>query len=327
MAKFSPRVAFFLLLLAIPLALAVAEVVTTVEVDSSSPCQDEIEIKIDQPGTSFDQVDQEKTDQLNRDLDAIDQAIDQFNADFDEDSTLVDESDVVDEQYDDQELNEGYIVMPTDDDVESDEDGKVGIPVGDVVTQAFFNSIINKAAPSCKGKRFYTRQSFLNAARSYPQFGQLSGANAKREIAAFFAHVTHETGSLCYIEEIQKSTYCDPNAKQWPCAPGKQYFGRGPLQLTWNYNYGPCGRANRFDGLKNPEIVARNPTISWRTALWYWMKNVRPVVGRGFGATIRAINGALECNGKNPAAVNARVKYYQDYCRTFKVAPGPNLRC
>ncbi|CAN1142548.1 Chitinase 5, partial [Linum perenne] len=132
---------------------------------------------------------------------------------------------------------------------------------------------------------------------------------------------------LCYIEEIQKSTYCDPNAKQWPCAPGKQYFGRGPLQLTWNYNYGPCGRANRFDGLKNPEIVARNPVVAWKTALWYWMKNVRPVVGSGFGATIRAINGALECNGKNPAAVNARVKYYEDYCKRFKVAPGPNLRC
>ncbi|CAN1142540.1 Chitinase 5 [Linum perenne] len=214
--------------------------------------------------------------------------------------------------------------MPTDDPelfVPDLDEGQLGIAVERVVTQAFFNSIISKAAPSCAGKKFYTRSSFLNAAKSYSKFA------SKREIAAFFAHVTHETGHLCYIEEIQKSTYCDPNAKQWPCAPGKQYFGRGPLQLTWNYNYGPCGRANRFDGLKNPEIVARNPVVAWKTALWYWMKNVRPVVGSGFGATIRAINGALECNGKNPAAVNARVKYYEDYCKRFKVAPGPNLRC
>ncbi|CAN1142547.1 Chitinase 5 [Linum perenne] len=211
--------------------------------------------------------------------------------------------------------------MPTDDPelfVPDLDEGQLGIAVERVVTQAFFNSIISKAAPSCAGKKFYTRSSFLNAAKSYSKFGKLANdAASKREIAAFFAHVTHETG--------RKFIY--PNAKQWPCAPGKQYFGRGPLQLTWNYNYGPCGRANRFDGLKNPEIVARNPVVAWKTALWYWMKNVRPVVGSGFGATIRAINGALECNGKNPAAVNARVKYYEDYCKRFKVAPGPNLRC
>ncbi|WOL14538.1 chitinase 6 [Canna indica] len=30
---------------------------------------------------------------------------------------------------------------------------------------------------------------------------------------------------------------------------------------------------------------------------------------QGFGATIRAINGALECDGKNPTTVNARVGY------------------
>ncbi|CAI0471870.1 unnamed protein product [Linum tenue] len=210
----------------------------------------------------------------------------------------------------------------------------LGVPVRNVVTQAFFNSIIRKAPPNCKGKRFYTRAAFLTATRSYPRFGQLKpDPAAKREIAAFFAHVTHETGyacmhaALCYTEEIKKSRYCDPKAKQWPCAPGRQYYGRGPLQLTWNYNYGPCGRANRFDGLKNPDIVARNRVVAWKAALWFWMKNVRPVVGRGFGPTIRAINGALECNGKNPAAVKARVDFYRAYCKRFGVAPGPNLTC
>ncbi|CAI0449529.1 unnamed protein product [Linum tenue] len=133
--------------------------------------------------------------------------------------------------------------------------------------------------------------------------------------------------ALCYTEEIKKSRYCDPKAKKWPCAPGRQYYGRGPLQLTWNYNYGPCGRANRFDGLKNPDIVARNRVVAWKAALWFWMKNVRPVVGRGFEPTIRAINGALECNGKNPGAVKARVDFYKGYCKRFGVAPGPNLTC
>ncbi|WOK94308.1 hypothetical protein Cni_G03010 [Canna indica] len=49
--------------------------------------------------------------------------------------------------------------------------------------------------------------------------------------------------------------------------------------------------------------------------------------GQGFGATIRAINGALECDGKNPATVNARMGYYKDYCSQFGVDPGNDLTC
>ena len=68
--------------------------------------------------------------------------------------------------------------------------------VADVVTQDFFNSIINQAGGDCAGKSFYTRDTFLNALNSYDQFGKLgSSDDSKREIAAFFAHVTHETGS------------------------------------------------------------------------------------------------------------------------------------
>ena len=26
--------------------------------------------------------------------------------------------------------------------------------------------------------------------------------------------------------------------KAYPCYPGKQYYGRGSKQLSWNYNYG-----------------------------------------------------------------------------------------
>ncbi|GAY32140.1 hypothetical protein CUMW_281060 [Citrus unshiu] len=61
----------------------------------------------------------------------------------------------------------------------------------------------------------YTRDAFLNAANSYPEFGSGSADDSKREIAAFFAHVTHETGHLCYVEEIDKSNaYCDTSNTQ-----------------------------------------------------------------------------------------------------------------
>lgn len=203
--------------------------------------------------------------------------------------------------------------------------------MSDIVTQAFFDGIIGQAAASCPGKNFFTRDAFLNALGSYPQFGTSgSSDDAKREIAAFFAHVSHETGSFCHIEEKDGATndaYCDATKTQYPCNPSKKYYGRGPLQLSWNYNYGPAGNDIKFDGLNAPETVATDPVISFKTALWFWVNNVHPVINQGFGATIRAINGALECNGQNPDEANNRVQLYQQFCSDFGVAPGDNLTC
>ncbi|KAK6914511.1 Chitin-binding, type 1 [Dillenia turbinata] len=207
-----------------------------------------------------------------------------------------------------------------------------GVVVGDIVTDDFFNGIINQADASCVGKSFYTRSAFLDATGSYSQFGTVGSVDdSKREIAAFFAHVTHETGHLCYIEEIDGASkdYCDETNTQYPCVSGKNYYGRGPLQLSWNYNYGAAGDSIGFDGLNNPDIVASDVTISFKTALWYWMNHCHEIIvsGEGFGETIRAINGALECDGGNTNAVNARVEYYTEYCSELGVDPGSNLYC
>ncbi|CAN0926545.1 Chitinase 4 [Linum grandiflorum] len=197
--------------------------------------------------------------------------------------------------------------------------------VSNVISPAFFHGIMDQTSSSCKGRAFYTRQSFLTAARSYHHFAKLASVDdSKREIAAFLAHVTHQTGHLCYVEQQTSQTYC--NSSMRPCAPGKMYYSRGPLQLTWNYNYEACGWANRFDGLNNPDIVGRSPVVAWKTALWIWMRSVRPVLDQGFGATIRRLSDP-DCNGGNPANVEARVSYYLDYCKHFGVTPGPNLSC
>ncbi|GAB2298550.1 Endochitinase ep3 [Dionaea muscipula] len=208
------------------------------------------------------------------------------------------------------------------------------VSVSSLVTDGFFNGIINQAASDCAGKSFYSRSAFLGATNSYPAFGTTgSSDDIKREIAAFFAHVTHETGSFCYIEEnggssLPTSQYCDPSNTQYPCNPNKGYYGRGPLQLSWNYNYGAAGQSIGFDGLNSPETVANDPVTSFKTALWFWMNNVHSVIigGQGFGATIRAINSG-ECNGGNTAEVNSRVQYYTQYCNQFGVSPGDNLSC
>ncbi|KAI4310750.1 hypothetical protein MLD38_035702 [Melastoma candidum] len=210
--------------------------------------------------------------------------------------------------------------------------GSGGSSVADIVTDNFFNGIIGQSPASCPGKRFYSSQVFLIAASSYPGFGTTGTADdRKREIAAFFAHVTHETGYFCYMEENNvdpSEDYCDQSNQQYPCNPRKRYYGRGPIQITWNYNYGAAGESIGFNGLDNPEIVANNPTVSFKTALWFWMNNVHTIItsGQGFGATTRAVNSG-ECEGGNTPAVKDRADLYTKYCQQFGVSPGGNLYC
>ncbi|XWS35324.1 hypothetical protein CRYUN_Cryun21dG0116200 [Craigia yunnanensis] len=134
--------------------------------------------------------------------------------------------------------------------------------VASIVSPGFFNGIINQARSDCVGKRFYTREAFLNALGSFPDFGKLgSDVDSKREIAAFFAHATHETEHFCFTEENDKSNrYCDASP-QYPCAPGKSYYGRGPIQLTGNINYGKAGNALKLNLLNNLLNGGRQPTI------------------------------------------------------------------
>ncbi|GAB2281961.1 hypothetical protein Dimus_016525 [Dionaea muscipula] len=73
---------------------------------------------------------------------------------------------------------------------------KNDVKVPDVVTDAFFDQIIDQAASTCPGIGFYSRDAFLRAWESnYTDFGTTgSVVDSYKEIAAFFAHVTHETG-------------------------------------------------------------------------------------------------------------------------------------
>ena len=79
--------------------------------------------------------------------------------------------------------------------------------------------------------------------------------------------------------------------------------------------------------MNSPETVASDAVVSFKTALWFWKENVRSVLSQGFGATINKINGDVECGGKEPDKVQARIDLYTEYCTQFGVAPGDNLSC
>ena len=212
--------------------------------------------------------------------------------------------------------------------------GAVTNPVrnfADVLTEQQFNQMFPNR------NQFYTYAGLAAAAAKFSLFAAVGdAATQKREVAALLANVARETGNLKFIDEISpQSNYCDNNNQQYKCAAGQDYHGRGPLQISWNYNYGAAGTALGEPLLANPSLVATNATVAWETALWFWMNvssggrtcHTVTVQNAGFGLTINAINGQIECKGGNSEAVNDRVAAYQKFCGLLGVDPGTNLTC
>jgi predicted chitinase len=207
-------------------------------------------------------------------------------------------------------------------------------PAGFVVSEAMFNQMFPNR------NSFYTYSGLTAALSSYPGFANTgSDTVKKREASAFLANVSHETGGLVHIVEQNTDNYphyCD-TSQPYGCPAGQAaYYGRGPIQLSWNFNYKTAGDALGIDLLHNPYLVQNDAAIAWRTALWYWNTQSGPgtmtghyamVNGHGFGETIRSINGALECDGRNPAQVQSRIDAYHRFVQIVGTTPGGNLSC
>lgn len=188
----------------------------------------------------------------------------------------------------------------------------------------------------------------------------------KREAAAFLANIAHETTGgwpaapdgplawgLYFTQEVGCENggcvgYCDAGNVQYPCAPGKTYHGRGPIQLSWNYNYGYAGDALGLGLLADPDLVTSNGTVAFQTGIWFWTTEQLPkpschdvmagvwtpsaqdlAMGRkpGFGMTINIINGGLECGMPTNAKVEDRVGFYLKFTQDLGVDAGPDLYC
>jgi predicted chitinase len=199
-----------------------------------------------------------------------------------------------------------------------------------VMTEALFTQMFPARAA------FYTYQGLVDASRAFPMFAGTGDMTVrKQEAAAFLANVAHETGNLVKIEEDNRAVYCQITFN-CACEPGKNYYGRGPLQLTWNYNYCLAGLQLGLNLRADPDLVARDAKVAYQTALWFWMTQMGAGTmtphtaitgGLGFGETIRALNGANECAGKNPGQVQSRVSAYTRFVGLLGVATGPNTGC
>ncbi|MFO0547995.1 MAG: glycoside hydrolase family 19 protein [Polyangiaceae bacterium] len=239
--------------------------------------------------------------------------------------------------------------------------------LGELLDEARFEELFpHRADPACSGELF-TYAALIAAAAEFPTFASEGSLDArKRELAAFLANISHETTGgwptapdgpqawgLCFREEVGCESgactqYCDASNQQYPCAPGKTYHGRGPMQLSWNYNYGAAGDALGLPLLAEPERVANDGATAFLTALWFWQTPQAPkpschdvmtgawqpspadtAAGRepGFGMTVNIINGGIECGQPTPPQVADRIAFYERYCQVLGVDPGPALDC
>lgn len=236
-------------------------------------------------------------------------------------------------------------------------------PITDIFSEDLFEEMLKRRNDfRCPASGFYTYYDFITAAAYFPEFcnsGDLE--TRKRELAAFFGQTSQETNGgwptaedgpyawgYCFKKENTNNDYC-VYSNEWPCVPGKKYYGRGPIQLSYNYNYGQAGQGLDLPLLSDPDLVENDPIIAFKTAIWFWMTPQSPkpschdvmtgqwvptpadiAAGRvpGYGVTTNIINGGLECNIPAPDnRVENRIGYYKRYCDILNISYGDNLDC
>jgi chitinase len=216
----------------------------------------------------------------------------------------------------------------------------------------------------------YSYDALIEAAAGFPAFaGEGDETTRRRELAAFFAEIAHETSNggegaaggpyvwgLYYTEELgcqdgHCTQYNSSNGGPYKAASGKTYYGRGPIQLSYPYNYGQAGADLQLPLLEHPELVSHDGVIAFRTALWFWMRSdpgepsCHAVMtgkwqpdaqdrrlGRrpGFGMTINIINGNVECRTQSASSRRDRedrIGHYRFFARLLKIPVEKDCDC
>ncbi|KAJ6217247.1 hypothetical protein RDWZM_008404 [Blomia tropicalis] len=157
------------------------------------------------------------------------------------------------------------------------------------------------------------------------QLAEQFDITTKEELAMFLAQVYWESLGLQHTKEIAcASSKCPTNYRTGREKPGKYYYGRGYIQLTWLDNYENCSMDMYGDMrlVEEPDIVSDTVEGAWGSAFWYWHKYIHdiPEIHQGkFGYSTMAINGALECKGVY------KIKAFRRYVVYVRVLEAFNL--
>jgi hypothetical protein len=111
--------------------------------------------------------------------------------------------------------------------------------------------------------------------------------------------------------------YLPTEAPSCPPISDGSFFGRGPIQLSWNANYGRFSEFIYGDKLRlldDPDEILRLGELAFASGFWFWTmyndsefipnKTCHNVMvdhgAKGFGRTLNIINGGIECNHELP---------------------------
>jgi len=235
---------------------------------------------------------------------------------------------------------------------------------------------------SPNGQWYYTYENLIKGMAELEEFANEGDENTRKlEIAAFLANIAQETGAGkemdptfggpgCAIQEgygsdregckyggcVKNPDFVGDRCKDndYKCPEGDVgWCGRGPHQLSWDYNYKAFGETmdKGDEYLKDPDILTKNPEIGIAGSIWFWghadlgegkdpEKPFKPsahdvVVGKwepsdkdvacgrtkaDFGVIINIINGGIECGKETPTEqAKNRVKYLEAIAKEMGV--------
>lgn len=86
------------------------------------------------------------------------------------------------------------------------------------------------------------------------------GITTRARLSAFLAQTGAESGSWQYMRELGQGS------------SGRfgNYYGRGPIQLTWQESYQAFQDATGYLAHDDPELVADDPEVAFMSAAWFW---------------------------------------------------------
>ena len=187
----------------------------------------------------------------------------------------------------------------------------------------------------------------------------------RHELAAFFSHlpasrelpycranITDLNGKVyCRPDAYEGGNYSDPYCSTYQeegceCSPvsesstfpgfiksDKLFYGRGPLHLSWNYNYLEVAEVLGLDLCSRPDLVASEEAVGWASAFWTWTSITASSTGYtsaisiaegSYGGTLNAIKGDVECQAGIYSSdfsddVATRLNYYCNAVRILRV--------
>mmetsp|Transcript_38674 Transcript_38674/g.28024 ORF Transcript_38674/g.28024 Transcript_38674/m.28024 type:complete len:360 (-) Transcript_38674:240-1319(-) len=230
----------------------------------------------------------------------------------------------------------------------------------------------------------YSYEKLMEAFARYPKFCNEADVNfelnaddaCRNELSVLYTYIcdytgAYETASTTQIWRqclyINTEAACTPyNASdsscyynvttgvqgEWTPEEYEQYYGRGAVQMKYNYYYGPfslaaTGNATRF--LSDPDELQDDGFYAFLSALYfymtphnpapslheiatgYWLPNDNDMANNitvGFGATINAISPEECGGGYNTEEADLKIEYYSAFAEFYhRQAQMVNMDC